>query len=50
MYTEVRLHVCGDLKHLDVNSGDLCSVGFINLTGVVAGVQRQRLALSIGPI
>jgi hypothetical protein len=27
----------------------LCFVGIINATGVVAGVQRQRIALSIGP-
>jgi hypothetical protein len=26
--------------------GDLCCVGHMNPTGVVAGVQRQRLALS----
>jgi hypothetical protein len=26
-----------------------CCVGFINSVGVVAGVWRQRLALSIGP-
>jgi hypothetical protein len=29
--------------------GGLCCVGFINSNGVVAGVQRQRVALSIGP-
>jgi hypothetical protein len=29
--------------------GGLCCVGFINPFGVVAGVRRQRLALSIGP-
>jgi hypothetical protein len=28
---------------------DLCSVGLINPTGVVVGVQRQRLAPSVGP-
>jgi hypothetical protein len=28
--------------------GGLCCVGFINLIGVVAGVSRQRLVLSIG--
>jgi hypothetical protein len=27
----------------------LCCVAFINLTGVVAGVRRKRLALSIEP-
>jgi hypothetical protein len=29
-------------------SGGLCCVGFINLIGVVVGVRRLRLALSIG--
>jgi hypothetical protein len=28
--------------------GGLCCVGFMNPIGVVAGVRRQRLALSIG--
>jgi hypothetical protein len=28
----------------------LCCVGFLNPIGVVAGVRRQRLALSIAPI
>jgi hypothetical protein len=27
----------------------LCCVGYINPIGVVTGVRRQRLALSIGP-
>jgi hypothetical protein len=30
--------------------GGLCCVGFINPAGVIAGIQRQRLPLSIGPI
>jgi hypothetical protein len=28
--------------------GGLCCIGFINPIGVVAGVTRQRLVLSIG--
>jgi hypothetical protein len=30
--------------------GGLCCVGFMNLVGVVADPQRQRLALSVGSI
>jgi hypothetical protein len=29
--------------------GDWCCVGFMNSVGVVAGVHRQRIALSMGP-
>jgi hypothetical protein len=29
--------------------GGLCCVGVIHLTGIVVGVRRQALALSIGP-
>jgi hypothetical protein len=30
--------------------GDLCYVGFINPIGAVAGVRRQTVAFSVGPI
>jgi hypothetical protein len=29
--------------------GGLCCVGLINPVGVVAGVHRKRLSLSVGP-
>jgi hypothetical protein len=32
-----------------VRFDSLCGVNFINVIGVVASLQRQRLALSIGP-
>jgi hypothetical protein len=44
MYVEIQ-----DVKML-ILFGGLSCIGFINPIGVVAGVWRQRLALSIGPI
>jgi hypothetical protein len=50
-YVEVRLHMFGDSRcEMLTLIGGLYSVGFINCICVlVAGVLRQRLAISVGP-
>jgi hypothetical protein len=48
MHIEVRPHMCGDARCGNVVIGGVCCIGFINFI-VVAGVWRQRLAISIGP-
>jgi hypothetical protein len=47
MHIEVRPHMCVEIRGME-NVNSPCSVAFMNNVGVVAGVQRQILALSIG--
>jgi hypothetical protein len=50
MYIEVS-HTRAEIQDVEMLTliGNLCCVGFIDPTGVVNGVRRQRLALYIGP-
>jgi hypothetical protein len=49
-YVEVRPHMRGNswFGKILTPIGGLCCVGSINPSGVIVGVWRQRLALSIG--
>jgi hypothetical protein len=39
----------GTVEHIQIGNVALCCVDFMNPTGVVVCVQRQRLSLSIRP-
>jgi hypothetical protein len=51
MYIEVRPYTC-EVQGVEMlkPADGLCCIAFINLIGVVAGVRRERLSVSIRKI